>query len=172
MDTETADALRALLAAQPIGALGTLRGADKGQPEPHVSMVPVAWLAGTEGTVGTADALIHVSTLSPHTRDMQSHPRVSLMLLCARTPGDNPLALARISVQADARPIGPDEPDYARARAAYLARFEQAAQTFELGDFALVRLAPHAVRFIAGFGRAHGVALDEFSRIVQALRSR
>jgi putative heme iron utilization protein len=164
MDAESAAALQALVRAQPVAALGTLRGAEKGHAEPHVSMVPVAWLPGG------ADALIHVSALSPHTRDMQIHPRVSLMLVVPRSEGDNPLALARVTVQADARIVAAEDPDHVRARAAYLARFGQAAQTFELGDFALYRLVPQAVRFIAGFGRAHAVALEEFGRIVvQAL---
>jgi heme iron utilization protein len=161
-------ALRALLAAQPIGALGTLRAPAAGRgaagdggldAEPVVSMVPVAWLPGR------AQALIHVSALSPHTRDLLERPRVSLMLVAPRSAGDNPLALARVTLQADAARIAPGTAEHEAARAAYLARFAEAAQTFELADFSLFVLAPRAVRFIAGFGRAHAVALTDWTRI-------
>lgn len=84
--------LRALVQAQPIAALGTLHAGDDGI-EPFVSMVPVAWRPAS------AQALIHVSRLAPHTRDLLAASRVSLMLVAPRQPGDNPLALARLSLQ-------------------------------------------------------------------------
>jgi putative heme iron utilization protein len=145
-----AQALRALIAAQPIAALGTLRAGADG-PEPFVSMVPVAWPAGS------ADAVIHVSALSPHTRDLLSNPRVSLMLVAPRSTGDEPLALARLSLQADAMPLDPGSPAHAAAEAAYRARFPGSDLTFGLGDFRLVSLRTRSARFVAGFGRAHAL---------------
>ena len=162
MDTDAEATLKALLAAQPIAALGTLRRGRQGrteEAEPSVSMVPVAWLPGS------AAAVIHVSALSPHTREMLDQPRVSLMLVAHRQPGDNPQALPRVTVQADAAPIAMDTPSYVQARSIYLARFAQAAQTFELGDFSLFALVPRSVRFIAGFGRAYAVGVGDFARI-------
>ena len=143
-------ALLALIGAQPVAALGTLH-AGAGGPEPFVSMVPVAWPAGW------ADAVIHVSALSPHTRDLQADPRVSLMLMAPRTPGDEPLALARLSLQADAELLEPGTPAHAAAEAAYRARFAGSDVTFGLGDFSLVRLRTRSARFVAGFGRAHAL---------------
>jgi hypothetical protein len=48
--------------------------------------------------------------------------------------------------------------EYEAAKAAYLARFPDAAQTFALGDFSIVLLEPVSARLVAGFGRAHGLA--------------
>lgn len=143
-------ALLALIEAQPIAALGTLHAGADG-PEPFVSMVPVAWPAGM------ADAVLHVSALSPHTRDLQADRRVSLMLVAPRTPGDDPLALARLSLQADAEVLDPGTMVHAAAEAAYRARFPTSEVTFGLGDFRLVRLQVRSLRFVAGFGRAHAL---------------
>lgn len=156
MDAPSSAMLRALLAAQAVGSLGTLRDSRDGA-EPSVSMVPVAWLAGG------ADALIHISTLAAHTRDLQRHPRASLMLMAPRADGDDPLALPRLTLQVDASVIDPDSPDHERAAAAYLARFAAAGQTFVLADFALWRLRPRAARLVAGFGRAHAVDLQQLA---------
>lgn len=157
MDAAAAADLRALLQAQPIAALGTLHAGADGM-EPFVSMVPVAWWPGT------ADALIHVSGLSPHTRDLLTDPRVSLMLVAPRVAGDNPLALARLSVQCRAEPLAPESA--ARARAIYGARFPEAEQTFGLGDFRFVRLSPCSARFVAGFGRAHGLTAAQLTALL------
>ena len=73
MDTEAALSLRLLLATQPVGALATLH-----RGEPAVSMVPFVLPAG-----GT-QLFIHVSGLATHTRDMQQHPRVSLLVKIGR----------------------------------------------------------------------------------------
>jgi hypothetical protein len=150
-----ADPLRALLAAQPVAALGTL---DRG--DPFVSMVPWA------REPGTPNLLIHVSGLSAHTRHMQAHPRVSLMVTAPLAPGASPLSLPRVTVQGDAEPIDEDDAPYAAARAAYLARFPDAEQTFALADFALVRIVPASVRLVAGFGRAHSFTAAQFGQLL------
>lgn len=68
-----------------------------------------------------------------------------------------PQALPRVTLQADAVPLPRDGTDYTAARAQYLGRFPDAAQTFELGDFSLVALRPTSARLIAGFGRAYSL---------------
>jgi heme iron utilization protein len=157
LDAATESALCELLRVQPIGALGTLHRRPGGA-EPFVSMVPVAWLG--------ADAIIHVSALAQHTRDLREDPHVSLMLTAPRVAGDHPLALARATLQADASPVGADDDDRAQAAAAYLGRFAQAEQTFALGDFMLVRLRPRSLRFVAGFGRAQSLGAAAFAALV------
>jgi hypothetical protein len=151
VDESTAADLRALVQAQPIAALGTLHATRDGD-EPFVSMVPVAWLPGDDPA-----PVIHVSQLAPHTRDLLTCDRVSLMLTAVLQPDDNPQALARLTLQARAHLLDRDSDDWAAAQAAYLARFPRAEQTFALGDFLLVRLQPVSARFVAGFGRAHGL---------------
>jgi hypothetical protein len=157
MDAETTGALRALLAAQPIASLGTLHRRPRaagGGVEPFVSMVPVAWLPGS------ADAIVHVSGLASHTRDMLEHPQVSLMLMEQLAADGNPQALPRVTLQAEALPIAKDTPEYEVAQGAYLARFPSAEITFGLGDFQLFRLVPVLARFVAGFGSAHGLNVE------------
>jgi len=161
MDTDTATELRALLQAQPIGALGTLHEV-RGAVEPFVSMVPVAWLP--EG-----QPLIHVSGLAPHTRDLQSHRQVSLMLTAPLAPEANPQALARVTLQARAVVIARDDVDWPLARAVYQGRFPRAEQTFALGDCLLVRLQPQSARFVAGFGRAFGLTAAALAEALAGL---
>jgi hypothetical protein len=65
-----------------------------------------------------------------------------------------------VALQADARTLARGTPAHAAAQAAYLARFPDAAVTFELGDFSLVALEPVSARLVAGFGRAHALVGD------------
>jgi heme iron utilization protein len=74
--------------------------------------------------------------------------------------GVSPQALPRVALQADAVFLPRDGADHAAARTAYLARFPDAATTFELGDFSLVALQPVSARLVAGFGRAHALVGD------------
>lgn len=107
MDRDAAHSLRRLLATRPVAALGTLhRGA------PAVSMVPFVLPAGE------TRVFIHVSALATHTADMRSHPRVSLLVMAEPGADASPQALARVSLQADARTLARDEADHAAARAA------------------------------------------------------
>lgn len=146
MDVDDARSLRQLLATRPVAALGTLH-----QGEPAVSMVPFVLPAGS------AAPIIHVSALAPHTRDMQQHPRVSLLVMANLDEGLSPQALPRVALQADALVLARGTVEHAAARAAYLARFPDSAVTFELGDFALLALQPVSARLVAGFGRAHAL---------------
>jgi putative heme iron utilization protein len=158
VDEPTRDALRMLLAAVPVAALGTLREGRDG-PEPFVSMVPVAWAADGRS------AFVHVSTLAQHTRDLQRQPRAALLFTAALQPDDDPQALPRLSLQVDARFLERGGESWAAAEAAYRARFPRSEQTFALGDFHLVALQPRTARFVAGFGRAHAVDADTLAAL-------
>lgn len=146
VDPEAARSLRTLLQTQPVAALGTLHRGN-----PAVSMVPFVLPAGE------MRVFIHVSALATHTADMRRHPRVSLLVMAEPGVAASPQALARVSLQADAQTLPRDEADYAAARAAYLDRFPDAAETFELGDFSIVALQPVSARLVAGFGRAYSL---------------
>jgi putative heme iron utilization protein len=144
--------LRRLLDTQLVGALGTLHRGD-----PAVSMVPFVLPAG-DGRL-----FIHVSALATHTRDMQKHPRVSLLVMAEPGDGVQPQALPRVSLQADAGTMAAGE-DHDKAQKAYLARFPDAALTFEMADFSIVALQPISARLVAGFGRAYGLAGGALTR--------
>ena len=149
MDPNDALLLRRLLATRPVAALATLH-----RGEPAVSMVPFVLPAGQ------TQLIIHVSSLATHTRDMAEHARVGLLVMDEPGDGHPPQALPRVALQADAVTLARGSAEHAAARAAYLARFADAAVTFELGDFSLVALQPVSARLVAGFGQAHGLAGD------------
>ena len=157
MDADTQTTLYQLLHSQQVGALGTLH-----QGQPFVSMVPYVLAPDVPSL------LIHVSGLASHTRDMQAHAQVSLMVMATPGPDSFVQALPRATLQAHAEALDPNSAAYAQGRAAYLGRFAQAEPMFELGDFALWRLTPQALRFIAGFGRAHSASAEEWAAALQA----
>jgi heme iron utilization protein len=144
---------RGILRAQTVASLGTLHAG-----EPAVSMVPFALAEGS--------LVVHVSRLSSHTADMLAHQRVSVMVLDEASPGVMPQARARVTIAGDAASMERGSGDESRARAAYLARFPDAAPIFELGDFSLFAIRPRTVRVIAGFGRAETLAPDELAEAI------
>jgi putative heme iron utilization protein len=152
LDADLAKRLRALVEQQEVGSLGTLHDGA-----PFVSMVPFALLPGGSGF------LVHVSALAAHTRDMLADTRVSLMIMAARSADVPAQALARVTVQGDAMPIPQDAPVHALARAAYLARFPESAQTFELDDFALFAIRPRSLRYVGGFAQAKTITPEGFA---------
>jgi hypothetical protein len=149
--------LRTLLVTQPIAALGTLHDG-----EPFVSMVPFAPLSRGRGFV------IHVSRLAAHTKDMLAHPAVSLLVVAPPRPDIPAQALARATVQGDARPCAGDDPDHAEARDAYLARFPQSEQMFGFADFSLFVVAPRTVRFVGGFAQATTIGAETLAGILES----
>jgi heme iron utilization protein len=156
MNLEQAQALKNLLQGQEVAALGTLHGG-----EPFVSMVPYALLA--DGSF-----VIHVSRLATHTKDMELHAGVSLLVLGDREAGTSALALPRATVQGEARRCAPDSPAHAGARAAYLARFPDSEPMFGFGDFSLFLVEPKSVRFVGGFAQAWSVTGRDFATIMSA----
>jgi hypothetical protein len=157
MHPEQALALRQLLERQEVGALGTLHNG-----EPFVSMVPYALLP-QEGQL-----VIHVSRLATHTKDMEDHAGVSVLVLDERSPEVGPLELARATVQGQARRCPPEDPLHPAARAAYLARFPASEEMFGFGDFSLFVIEPRAVRFVGGFARAWSITAQDYARIMSS----
>jgi putative heme iron utilization protein len=157
MNPAQSQQLGRLLEGQRIASLGTLH-----QGEPYVSMVPFALLPGGPGFV------IHVSQLSPHTRDMLESPRVSLLVVAPATAGTSPQALARLTAQGRAESGEASAPGYAAARDAYLARFPEAADMFELADFSLFVIRPTSLRFIGGFAQAMTLTPEAFAAALRA----
>jgi putative heme iron utilization protein len=147
--------LRLLLRQQTVAALGTLH-----RGEPYVSMVPFALDARVP------EFLVHVSGLSPHTRDMLEHPRVSLLVV-APEDGGRPQARARATVQGDAAPLEADTARHAAAQALYLQRFPQSADIFALPDFSLFAIRAASVRFIGGFAQAVSLTPELFERALR-----
>lgn len=155
MDTTEAIALKSLLSEQKVAALATLH---KGGPA--VSMVPYAMLPTGAGFV------IHVSRLATHTSDMLDNPSVALLVTAPLTETVTPLALPRASIQGLARQCRPESPEYAQARAAYLARLPEAEELFAFADFSLFLIEPQSLRYVAGFGRAMSLASEQIGSVL------
>lgn len=150
-------ALRILLSAQRVAALGTL-GEDG---LPFVSMVPFA----VEPV--SASLVIHVSGLAAHTRNLQGTPRVSVLVMQAEVSGEPVHALPRVSLEGTATVLAVDSVAWADARRVYLARFPEAQPMTQLGDFRFVAIAVLGARQVAGFGAARSLDADA---VAQALR--
>ena len=146
MDAGAVATLRRLLDTRPVATLATLH-----RGEPAVSMVPFVL------PPGATRFFIHVSALATHTRDMQEHSRVGLLVMAEPDTATSPQALPRVALQADATTLPREGADYDSARAAYLKRFPDAAQTFDLADFSLITLTPVAARLVAGFAQAYSL---------------
>jgi putative heme iron utilization protein len=156
MDPTASQALQQLIVRADVAALGTLH-----KDEPFVSMVPYALLP-------PGVFVIHVSRLATHTRDMLDHPGVSLMVLGERDAAMPAQAVPRASLQGDARPCLPEDPLYAGARAAYLARFPDTEFMFGFADFSLFIVTVRAVRFVAGFAQATSVPGDAYASLMRS----
>lgn len=109
-----------------------------------------------------------VASLATHTRDLQEHPRASLLVMAEADGTTAPQALPRIALQVHARALPRDGGEYEHAKTAYLARFPDSAVTFDLADFSIVALAPLSARLVAGFGRAQGLAGEALREWLQA----
>jgi putative heme iron utilization protein len=157
MSPEQAFALRSLIESQQVASLATLH---KG--EPAVSMVPYALLPQGGGFV------VHVSRLATHTADMLAHPSVGLLVVAPPGSAASPQELPRASVQGTARPCADDAPEYALARALYIARFPQSEGMFGFADFSLFVIEPRAVRFVGGFAQATSIVAAEFVAVMSA----
>jgi putative heme iron utilization protein len=143
MDISSEQALARLIRETRIAALGTLHDG-----EPNLAMVAYA-LADDFSAF-----YIHVSRLGKHTRDMETDPRVSLLITETDDRRDDPQALARVSLQGTAEVLPRDGSDYSLIKSMYLKRFPEAEPMFSLGDFNIWKITPKSGRFVAGFGRA------------------
>ena len=155
MDPSIAPSIKSLLATQRVASLGTLHDG-----EPYVSMVPFALLPRGP------DFVIHVSSLAAHTGDMLANPQVSLLVIAIESEGVPPQAVARITVQGEALRIPHEAAIYPEAREAYLRRFPDSAQMFELSDFSLFAIRARTCRFVGGFAQARSLTADGLATIL------
>jgi len=155
MNPDETTLLQHLLQQQKVAALATLH-----RGEPAVSMVPFALLPDC------GSALIHVSRLATHSKDMQEQPAVALLFMAEVQADDNPLARPRLSLKGRALPCPVDSPRYAAARAAYLERLPEAHELFAFPDFSLFLVEPQSARFVAGFGRAYSLTAERWRAVL------
>ena len=123
--------------------------ATRGPDGPEASWVAYAPEADFSGF------LLHLSTLSAHTRNLLADPRAGLAISEPERDGDDPQTLARTMLQGRVTVIAKDSLDYPTAMRRYQERLPDSIPRFAFGDFLLLRLAPAQVRFVGGFARAY-----------------
>ena len=153
MDSQSEHLLARLIRNTRIASLGTLHDGA-----PNTAMVAVAF------SEDFSEFYIHVSRLGKHTRDMETDPRVSLLLTQADDGRLDPQTLARVSLDGMAEMITRPNPQYAQIRHDYQARFPESEPLFSLGDFNLWRIKPKGGRFVAGFARAFNLVPEHFRK--------
>jgi putative heme iron utilization protein len=157
MSPEHAALLASLVRSRTAAALGTLHAGA-----PFVSMVPFAVLPEGDAFV------IHVSRLAGHTKDMSADPRVSLLVTQPEGAGVAAQALARVSIQGEAREMEKGSDGERACREAYLARFPEAAPLTEFGDFSFFAIRPSQARFVAGFAQAMSLTGETLAKTLRS----
>lgn len=150
-ESRLSKALRALLNAQRVAALGTMD--DDGAP--FVSMVPFAIEPHLRCLV------IHVSALAAHTHNLQARAPVSLLVMQSQVPGEPVHALPRVTLQGRAAVLERKSPQWGACKEAYITRFPEAQPMTEFGDFMFVAIEVSGARQIAGFGVARSMDGEE-----------
>ena len=134
-----AERARTLVHLGRAGSLATLSRRHPGHP--FASIMPYA--PDERGR-----PLLLISTMAMHTQNLQADARASLLVAQPDWAGD-PLAAGRVTLMGEARPVASGERD--AARAAYLARHENARYWVDFDDFAFWRLDVSDLYFVGGF---------------------
>jgi putative heme iron utilization protein len=141
------EAGRRFVRSQHFGVLSTL--SQKFEGAPFGSLVD--YITDQDGC-----PVILISALAEHTKNIESDPRVSLVVF---TPGDNVQANPRLTLMGKAQHIGLDPAGHMRSR--YLRYFPQAEQYLAL-DFSFHRIEIEQIRFIGGFGDVRWIDSSPF----------
>ena len=145
------DAAYALFQQEASAVLCSLHAGHDGWP--FGSIVPYAVLP-------SGDAVVFLSDIAEHTKNVQRDPRVSLFLAdpAAR---ERPQAGARMSMLARARMA--ENSEEKAAEAAYFARFPGAQAMRSAHGFRVWVLAVERIRWIAGFGEMGWIDRQQWS---------
>ena len=154
MDTTSEQTLARLIRATRVAAFGTLHDG-----EPNLAMV--AYVFANDFSA----FYIHISKLGKHTTDMETNPRVSLLIAETDDRRADPQTLARVSIRGTAAILPGTDPVYAQVKKIYLERFPEAEQLFSLRDFNLWKITPRGGRFVAGFGRAFNLVPEALTKV-------
>jgi putative heme iron utilization protein len=146
-----AERCRTLVARAKSATLATLARDPAGFP--YASLVAVAF-------DGAGRPILLLSELAEHTGNLHARADASVLVAEPAAPGDDPLALGRLTI------LGPcirvPESERALARELFVREHPASAQYVDFRDFAFYRLEPVALRYVGGFGRMSWVTLEEY----------
>ena len=151
MENTRSQQARALVEARGFGILSTNSRRAPGYP--FASVTPYA-----------ADAagrpLLLMSRLAVHTKNLAGDSRASLLVF---EPGieSELLNSARLNLLGDVAAV--PEPEFADARARYLARHPEAAQWAEFGDFGFYRMNVIDIYYVGGFGVMGWLSVSDYA---------
>ena len=148
MEPVEADLLRTLLTRERMLSLGVLVDG-----KPVVGVLPFVVLPDS------SSLLIHASRLARHGEGLFSGAAFGAAVQAPDHPDQDPLRLPRFTFEG--RVEGLSEDETRAARVVWLGRFQSAAMTVELGDFAFWWLRIVRGRLIVGFGRALNIGTSQ-----------
>jgi len=154
MDRDVLRSIRDLLTRRRVLALAVLVDG-----EPEAGLLPFA-LRKDFGAV-----YVQASDLARHARGLRAATQVGILVHANDTPDEDPMQLARLTVQASIRVLERDSDEFASASQRFVERFPSAETTLSLGDFNLYELTLGRGRYIEGFARAFNVGADTFKDI-------
>ncbi|HIP07349.1 MAG TPA: hypothetical protein EYG66_05725 [Mariprofundaceae bacterium] len=127
----------------------------QGDKSPETSMCPYA--------VFQDDVVLHLSALAKHSKNIQQHTQVGLMICSPETPDKSPLALPRLSFTGHIETV--PEAEQADYQKAYLQSIPDAEPLFSFPDFTLYRIQPLSVSWVGGFGKARKIPLETWKSL-------
>ena len=149
-DAEARALARALIAGASHAALAVL---DPASGRPTISRIAF-------GTAPDGTPLSLISTLAQHTTALRANPACALLLGEPGPKGD-PLTHPRLSLNATAVFVAPDDPARPRIRAHYLDSHPKAKLYVDFADFAFVLFTPDSALLNGGFGQAFKLTADD-----------
>jgi putative heme iron utilization protein len=153
-ETSYAERARTMLSRNQVGVLSTQSSKRKGFP--FGSTMPYA-------LNDAGRPLFLISAMAMHTKNLKADPHASLFVTDPEA-GRDPLGAGRMTLIGNAEPVPQD--DLAAARAAYLARHENARYYVDFTDFSFWRLNPVDLYFVGGFGVMGWVESSDFEQAV------
>ncbi len=150
MNTQARAHLKQLLEGQRVLSVAVVLDG-----EPQLGLLPFAVLADHTGVV------VHVSTLARHTRGLLSGNPVAVLIHQSEEAVTDPLQVPRVSMNASTVELRSGTRGYDDAKARFLARFPDAAITFELADFRLLELHFLHGRYVEGFAKAMDIRPED-----------
>jgi putative heme iron utilization protein len=153
MTSDDAAILRRLL-DQRVLALGVIVDGA-----PYVGLLPFAVTEDRQAVI------VHASGLAKHTKGLGDGAPWSALVHFPDDPRGDLLQIGRVTLSGGVLRLAEGTPAHDAAKARFLARFPESAQTFELGDFGLYALRIREGRLVAGFARARNVSPGDLGSI-------
>lgn len=107
---------------------------------------------------------IFISELAVHTAHLRHNPKASIMVMEPEAQSRNPFARERATFQCRAREVSPGESCSTQQLDRLQEQFGQTVALLRsLPDFHLFELSPESGRYVAGFGRAFKISVEDNS---------